>query len=151
MGRLKRTTILNLQERVMEKRMMVAKMRMLMKKRQAVRVLNLLMLEPCWRKMTTWNTSYPSTIAAPATSSIKCPQSMRSTHCTSVSRSTFAKCSSLWNKSSRSTTAAEVIEDHCKLQLVRPIVTRCNLLFSAVERIVRITRARRKSPCSCLQ
>ncbi|XP_073714907.1 uncharacterized protein [Misgurnus anguillicaudatus] len=57
-----------------------------------------------------------------------------------VSRSTFAKCSSLWNKSSRSTTASEVIEDHCKLQLVRPVATRWNSLFSAVERIVRITR-----------
>ena len=43
-----------------------------------------------------------------------------------VSRSTFAKCSSLWNKSSRSTTASEVIEDHCKLQLVRPVATRWN-------------------------
>ena len=75
-GQTDETTILNLQERVTEKRMMVAKMRITMKKRKVVRVLNLLMLEPCWRKMTTWNTSYPSTIAAPATSSIKCPQSM---------------------------------------------------------------------------
>ncbi|KAL6479152.1 hypothetical protein MHYP_G00125850 [Metynnis hypsauchen] len=57
-----------------------------------------------------------------------------------VSRSTFAKCSSLWNKSSRSTTASEVIEDHCKLQLLRPVATRWNSLFSAVERMVRITR-----------
>lgn len=38
-----------------------------------------------------------------------------------VSRSTFPKCSSLWNKSSRSTIASKVIEDHCKLQLVRPV------------------------------
>ena len=57
-----------------------------------------------------------------------------------VSRSTFAKCSSLWNKSSRSATASEVIEDNCKLQLVRPVVTRWNSLFSAVERTVRTTR-----------
>ncbi|XP_037394084.1 uncharacterized protein LOC108444376 [Pygocentrus nattereri] len=57
-----------------------------------------------------------------------------------VSRTTFAKCSSLWNKSSRSTTASEVIKDHCKLQFLRPVATRWNSLFSAVERIVRITR-----------
>lgn len=57
-----------------------------------------------------------------------------------VSRSTFAKCSSLWNKSARSTTAAEVVEDHCKLQLVRPIVTRWNSFFAAVERLQRITK-----------
>lgn len=68
-----------------------------------------------------------------------------------VSRSTFAKCSRLWNKTSRSTTASEVIEDHCKLQLVRPVATRSNSLFSAVERIVRLTRTRRRSSCSCLQ
>uniref|UniRef100_A0A3Q3KEC4 BED-type domain-containing protein n=1 Tax=Monopterus albus TaxID=43700 RepID=A0A3Q3KEC4_MONAL len=57
-----------------------------------------------------------------------------------VSRSTFAKCSSLWTKSSRSITASEVIEEHCKLQLIRPVATRWNSFFSAVERIVRITR-----------
>jgi len=55
-----------------------------------------------------------------------------------LSRSTFVKCSSLWNKSSRSTIASEIIEDHCKL--VRPVATRWNSLFSAVERIVRITK-----------
>lgn len=57
-----------------------------------------------------------------------------------LSRSTFGKCTSLWNKSARSTTVAEVIEDHCKLHLVRPIVTRWNSFFSAVERLVRTTK-----------
>lgn len=57
-----------------------------------------------------------------------------------LSRSSFAKCTSLWNKSARSTTAAEVIEDECKLQLLRPNDTRWNSLFMAVERIIRISR-----------
>lgn len=57
-----------------------------------------------------------------------------------ISRSTFSKCWSLWNKSGRSTTAAEIIEEKCKLQLLRPNETRWNSLFLAVERIVRIMR-----------
>ncbi|XP_073714053.1 uncharacterized protein [Misgurnus anguillicaudatus] len=57
-----------------------------------------------------------------------------------VTRSTFSKCWSLWNKSARSTTAAEIIEETCKLQLLRPNATRWNSLFLAVERIVRIAR-----------
>ena len=55
-----------------------------------------------------------------------------------LSRSTFAKCQGLWNKSSRSTQAAEIIAKNCKLQLVRPVDTRWNSLFYAVERLVRI-------------
>ncbi|XP_041825223.1 uncharacterized protein LOC121655155 isoform X2 [Melanotaenia boesemani] len=50
------------------------------------------------------------------------------------------RCSSLWNKSGRSTAAAEIIEEKCKLQLVRPVETRWNSLFLAVQRIVRIIR-----------
>lgn len=57
-----------------------------------------------------------------------------------LSRSAFSKCQTLWNKSSRSTTAAEIIERKCKLQLVRPNETRWNSLFFSVERIVRIMR-----------
>ncbi|XP_030288346.1 uncharacterized protein LOC115590972 [Sparus aurata] len=57
-----------------------------------------------------------------------------------LSRSSFAKCQALWNKSSRSTTASEIIEEHCKLQLLRPCETRWNSLFYAIERIVRIIK-----------
>uniref|UniRef100_G3PJ87 Transposase n=1 Tax=Gasterosteus aculeatus TaxID=69293 RepID=G3PJ87_GASAC len=57
-----------------------------------------------------------------------------------VSRSTFSKCWSLWNKSSKPTTAADIIEEICKLQLLRPNATGWNSLFVAVERIVRIAR-----------
>lgn len=57
-----------------------------------------------------------------------------------ISRSAFAKSSGLWNKSARSVTAAEVIEKECKLQLVRPVETRWNSHFLAVERLLRIVR-----------
>ncbi|XP_027013075.2 uncharacterized protein LOC113649457 [Tachysurus fulvidraco] len=57
-----------------------------------------------------------------------------------LSRSAFAKCSSLWHKSARSNTADEIIKVNCKLQLLRPNDTRWNSLFLAVERIVRIVR-----------
>lgn len=57
-----------------------------------------------------------------------------------ISRAAFAKCSALWNKSARSSTAAEVIERECKLQLIRPVETRWNSLFLVVERILRIIR-----------
>lgn len=57
-----------------------------------------------------------------------------------VSRSSFSKCQALWNKSARSATAAETIEDACKLQLIRPNATRWNSMFFAVERIVRIVK-----------
>ncbi|XP_037388735.1 uncharacterized protein LOC119262030 [Pygocentrus nattereri] len=59
-----------------------------------------------------------------------------------VSRSTFAKCSSLWNKSSRSTTASELIEDHCKLQFLRPVATR----FTPVELAFLAEYAKTMSP-----
>ncbi|XP_058242359.1 uncharacterized protein LOC131351136 [Hemibagrus wyckioides] len=54
--------------------------------------------------------------------------------------SAFSKCWSLWNKSGRSTAAAEIIKEKCKLQLLRPNETRWNSLFLGLERIVRIMR-----------
>ena len=57
-----------------------------------------------------------------------------------LSRATFAKCQSLWNKSSRSSQAAEVIEDECGLVLLKPNATRWNSVFMAVERRVRIMK-----------
>ncbi|PWA30563.1 hypothetical protein CCH79_00020661 [Gambusia affinis] len=42
---------------------------------------------------------------------------------------TFAKCCGLWNKGGRSTHAAEMVEDVCSLQLLRPNKTRKNSLF----------------------
>ncbi|XP_052463040.1 uncharacterized protein LOC128020264 [Carassius gibelio] len=57
-----------------------------------------------------------------------------------LSRSAFAKCHALWNKTSRSTMAHETVERECKLQFLRPNQTRWSSLFLAVERIVRIHR-----------
>uniref|UniRef100_A0A8C6WJZ4 Transposase n=1 Tax=Neogobius melanostomus TaxID=47308 RepID=A0A8C6WJZ4_9GOBI len=57
-----------------------------------------------------------------------------------LSRSAFSKCWGLWNKSGRSTAAAEIIEEKCKLQLLRPNDTRWNSMYLAVERIIRIMR-----------
>ena len=54
--------------------------------------------------------------------------------------STFSKCNALWNKWSRSSTAAETVEDTCSLQLVRPNATRWNSVFMAVERLLRIVK-----------
>lgn len=57
-----------------------------------------------------------------------------------LSRSAFANCHALWNKTSRSTMAHETVERECKLQFLRPNQTRWSSLFLAVERIVRIHR-----------
>ena len=57
-----------------------------------------------------------------------------------LSRAAFAKCNALWNKTSRSATAAETVERECKLQFLRPNQTRWSSLFLAVERIVHIQK-----------
>ncbi|XP_076856000.1 uncharacterized protein LOC143510490 [Brachyhypopomus gauderio] len=57
-----------------------------------------------------------------------------------LSRSTFSKCYALWNKCGRATTAVEMVEDVCKIQLIRPNATRWNSLLLAVERILRIVK-----------
>lgn len=57
-----------------------------------------------------------------------------------LSRSAFSKSQALWNKAARSTTAAEVIQEHCKLQLIQPNATRWNSFYLGVERIVKIIR-----------
>jgi hypothetical protein len=52
----------------------------------------------------------------------------------------FRNNKSLWNKSSRSSQAAEVVEDECGLVLLKPNATRWNSVFMAVERLVRIMK-----------
>ena len=55
-----------------------------------------------------------------------------------LSRSSFAKCQGLWNKTGRSYTAAEFVQDQCQLQLIRPNQTRWNSTYMAIERLLRI-------------
>ncbi|XP_047675243.1 uncharacterized protein LOC125145657 [Tachysurus fulvidraco] len=57
-----------------------------------------------------------------------------------VYRSTFGKCSALWNKCGKSNLAAETVEDACSIQLLHPNSTRWNSLFLAVERLLRIIK-----------
>lgn len=55
-------------------------------------------------------------------------------------RSAFSKSQALWNKTARSTAAAEVVEEHCQLQLIQPNTTRWSSFYLAVERLVRILK-----------
>lgn len=57
-----------------------------------------------------------------------------------LSRSTFAKCNALCNKTSRSTTAFETVQCECKSLFLKPNQTRWSFLFLAVERVVPIQK-----------
>ena len=59
-----------------------------------------------------------------------------------LTRGTFAKCQALWNRSSRSTQAAEVVEEECGLVLLKPNATRWNSIFMAVERLNHIAKTK---------
>lgn len=55
---------------------------------------------------------------------------------------TFAKCQALWNKASRSTQAAELVQKECGLVLLKPNATRWNSVFMAVERLNHIAKTK---------
>ena len=65
-----------------------------------------------------------------------------------LSRSTFAKCQALWNKSGRTTAANEIVSKEAGLQLVRSCATRWNSVFNSVARLNRICREKGNSAIS---
>uniref|UniRef100_A0A3B4ERU9 BED-type domain-containing protein n=1 Tax=Pundamilia nyererei TaxID=303518 RepID=A0A3B4ERU9_9CICH len=67
-----------------------------------------------------------------------------------VYRSSTAKCTVLWTKSSRSTLASETVEEISKRKLLIPTSTRWNSFFDAVKRIAEIPMAEVNTLCTKL-
>jgi hypothetical protein len=55
-----------------------------------------------------------------------------------IYRSTMAKCSSLWNKTSRSTQFADIVHDKFQTTFIVPNATRWNSYFNAVDKLRQI-------------
>ena len=70
--------------------------------------------------------------------------------CKAVYRSATGKCAGLWNKASRSTTAAELVDSLCGKKLIVPTVTRWNSFHDAIKRITEIPMPKLTTLCSQL-
>ena len=56
-----------------------------------------------------------------------------------IYRNATTKCAGLWNKASRSTVAAEIVDDLIAKKLLVPCTTRWNSFYDALERISKIS------------
>ncbi|KAL4008630.1 hypothetical protein ACER0C_002482 [Sarotherodon galilaeus] len=68
-----------------------------------------------------------------------------------IYRSATTKCAGLWNKASRSTVAAEIVEDIITKKLLVPCTTRWNSFYYALERISKIPLVELNTMSSTLQ
>ncbi|KAL3987880.1 SEL1 protein [Sarotherodon galilaeus] len=68
-----------------------------------------------------------------------------------IYRSATTKCAGLWNKASRSTVAAEIVEDIITKKLLVPCTTRWNSFYYALERISKIPLVELNTISSTLQ
>ena len=71
-----------------------------------------------------------------------CDAAEKSLEYIKISRSTFAKCEALWNKTSRSPLASEAVANESPLLLIRPCATRWNSVYDAVKRLNQIIDAK---------
>ena len=71
-----------------------------------------------------------------------CKQAFNNATYKKHNRNALAKCQALWNKFGRSAKAKEAVEELCGILLIRPVETRRNSLFDAIERLIRIKKTK---------